>query len=806
MPWMKISNGLQVGHAAQVLDFQDWLARLASRAVLPRSRKAILALLPSNDRDLIEARRLRVKEWLRLLEDGHDPQIAGVTDPGAELAACRGEGSCLGPEELYGLARSLRTLEGFRRFIVAEAETVPVLRADLGEIESQDNLARRIEACVGPDGDILDGASFDLARIRRSMGQTRDRVRGTLEDLIRERLAGPGEDPRPTLRSGRLVLPVKRERRSEMPGIVHDESGTRRTLFVEPMETVELNNRVAGLVAEEREEIARILDELSARVREASPEIEMLVDRFSRMEIPLAISREFRGRARSWATEEGGTIRLIAARHPLLEDYLSEGVSLVPLDLEMDESQRLLLVSGPNTGGKTVMLKTLGLMAFLNQIGAPLPAGDGCVLPLFDRIFADIGDEQSLRDSQSTFSAHLIHLVRMVEEAGPSTLILVDEIGDGTDPEEGTALARASMERWIEQGARVLITTHLGGLKGFAQETEGAANASMEFDPEARRPLYVLRPGVPGGSRAMATARRLGLNAEVLERAESLLGEDALKMDALLTRLEEESVRATEAREAGEVHRRHYERLEADYEKRMRDVRKEQKRLLADSRREGLRFLEEARSQLEAAVKEIRERQADRGSIGAAHDVVKDLEKNLAARDPETQSRKPLLHWRAGDRVRMLSTGKVVEIIEEAGSGRLRVSMDGVVLVLSREDLTPLDPSATRDSQPASRQSYGIGLPSSELESFLLDLRGHTVDEALDELDAFLDAAILGGYEFVEILHGKGTGALRQAIRDKMRRDSRVRSFRLADQNRGGSGVTRIDLAGDPDATILRDP
>nr|MBC8365857.1 Smr/MutS family protein [bacterium] len=782
MPWMQASVGLRASHAARVLDYPDWLERLSARAVLPRSREAILALMPQTDRELIEARRQRVREWLRLLEDGHDPSIQDISDPGPELSACRGEGSRLGPEQLYRLARSLRALDSFRRFILSEAELVPALHSDLGEIEPQDALVSRIESCVGPDGEVLDGASTELARIRRSMSQTRDRVRGTLEDLIKSRLASPGEDPRPMVRSGRLVLPVKRERKADLPGIVHDESGTGKTLFVEPMETVELNNRVAGLSAEEREEIARVLDELSAWVRGAAPDIENLTQRFSRMEIPLALAREFKGRPRAWAEERGERIRLAAARHPLLEDYLGPGVELVPLDLSLEEDQRLLLVSGPNTGGKTVMLKTLGLMAFLNQIGSPLPAGDGCELPIFDHILADIGDEQSLRDSQSTFSAHLKHLVRMVEEAGPGTLILVDEIGDGTDPEEGTALARAAMENWMQSGARILITTHLGGLKGFAQETEGAANASMEFDPEARRPLYVLRPGVPGSSRAMATARRLGLDGRVLERAESLLGEDALKMDALLTRLEEESVRASEAREEGEAHRRRFELLEADYMKRMREVRKEERRILAESRKDGERFLEEARRQVEAAVQAIRESDADRKSISQARDKVDELKSEIEARGPKPEAHKPLENWRAGDRVRMLSTGKIVEILESGGSGRLRVSMEGVALVLSKSDLTPLDPSEVQSAKPRPGEVWGLGLPSTELESFRLDLRGQAVDEALDELDSFLDAAVLGGYDFVEILHGKGTGALRQAIRERLRRDPRVKGFNLADQ------------------------
>jgi len=305
----------------------------------------------------------------------------------------------------------------------------------------------------------------------------------------------------------------------------------------------------------------------------------------------------------------------------------------------------------------------------------------------------------------------------------------------------------------------------------------------------------------------MATARRLGLDAGVLERAESLMGEDALRMDALRARLEEESRAAALAREEGEAHRRRYERLETEYEGRMREGRKEQRRILEDARREGERFMGEARKEVGAAVRAIREREADRESIATARRSLEDLEARNLARYSRSEDFAELEHWRPGDRVRMRSTGRVVSILEAAGAGRLRVSLDGLSMVLPLDELTPLDPVEQRTTGIGQRATDPmVGLPSASLESFRLDLRGRTVEEALDELDAFLDAAVLGGYEFVEVLHGKGTGALRLAVREHLRRDPRVKGQRLADQNRGGSGVTRVDLAGDGGATILGDP
>ncbi|MDP6419443.1 MAG: hypothetical protein QGG80_08315, partial [Candidatus Krumholzibacteria bacterium] len=639
MPWTRSPAALAVDHASRVLEFDLWLDSVSREALLERSRRTLKALRPISDSAKLESRRSVLAAWFRILEEDRLPDFSGLEDPAALLQLCRRPGFCLGAADFYQLSRTLHALARMDRFLSTLEEDHPF--RNLGESEEDlSSLARLWERSFSAEGEVLDEASPALARTRRNLAESRSRVRDTLGNLLQTRF--PGQDLRPTLRSGRLVIPVLREHHSTLPGIVHDESGSGKTLFVEPLDTVELNNRVAGQLASEREEIARILEDMSERLRRLSDEIEAQTERFHRLEVPLAIARANGSEPRSWADREGDRVRLCRARHPLLGRYLETGKELVPLDLELPGDLRCLLLSGPNTGGKTVVLKTLGFMVFLNQIGAPLPADDGCLLPLFDSLLVDIGDEQSLQDSQSTFSAHLGHLITMSKEAGPSSLILVDEIGDGTDPEEGISLARACMEQWMEKGARVLASSHFAALKGFAEEVPGAGNAAMEFDPDRKCPLYVLVHGIPGSSRALATAERLGLDASILSRARELLGSESRKMDSLLMALEEERIQAREERQKAESHRRRFEKLESDYEGKMGGARKEEKRILAEARRRGESFLEQARREFEAAVQEIRESSAAKEQIREGRRKLARLEEELTEEESAPKDSLPV--------------------------------------------------------------------------------------------------------------------------------------------------------------------
>ncbi len=802
MPWVTHKHSLDCRRAADVLEFDAHLSGLAGCAQLERSAAALRELSPLGDRAAIEARRARVKAWVLLYEEGIQPDLTGLREPGAWLETSSRPGASLPSLELLELGVCLRALGRCGRFFAENAEQAPILLADWGSPPDLSPLADAIERCIDDEGELRDEASPLLNRTRKRIRDTRDQVRGILAGLIKSRFAGAGEEIRPRVRSGRLVLPVLRDRKQQLAGIVHDESGSGKTLFVEPLETVDLNNRVSTLLAEESEEIARILRELTARVGEWAHAIRDQLDAWHRLDLPLAVARWNVGRQSTWAEwDETGGLRLNRARHPLLESYLGDGERIVPLDLALMPEERLLLVTGPNTGGKTVLLKPLGFMVLLNQCGLPIPADEGSCLPLFRKLLVDIGDEQSLRDSRSTFSAHLEHLCRMVDEAGPELLILVDEIGDGTDPEEGAALARAVMQRWLADGARAVVSTHFGVLKGFAQKAEGAVNASMDFDPVARKPLYTVNFGVPGSSRALATARRLGMDVAVLAEAEALIGAEAMSLEALIERLERETQSAAAENERATALRSRYEGLAEDYEARMATVRSEERRILRDSKREGEEFLSGARSRIEAVVRELRESAADRESIQAAHRQLEEIAEDLTTLEstapaPSESSLPALKRWWPGQQVRLSSTGRVGEIVEAVGADRLRIAVGALSLVLPLNALSPVGDGGKSDSgRDSGRGAPAVGYRVDAPLSSRLDLRGNTVEEALEELDAFLDSAYLAEFPFVEIIHGKGTGALREAVTRALSRDGRVARQRLADQNRGGSGATIAEMA-----------
>ncbi|MCP4546015.1 MAG: hypothetical protein GY835_06070 [bacterium] len=795
MPWHSTEGALVYGRSAAVLDFPEYLEEVARYAHFERSACCLRELVPVATPALVEERRRRVAAWLRLFQDNVSPDLGGLRDLGAGLERSKIPGAILGGEELHEVGVTLRGIGRFADFLAVNREAAPVLQADWGTPVDLGPLASEIERCIDEEGEIRDTASPRLRRIRAQIKESRDNVRSTLDGIIRRDLDGSPKDIRPRIRSGRLVLPVKREQRSLLPGIIHDESGTGRTLFVEPLATVELNNRVTSLLTEQGEEEARILMDLTWRTGEWSDEIRHRLDAFHTLDISLAVARAHANVDHCWAEwADNGALQVNEARHPLLARYLPTGCDLVPLTLGLPEDIRLFLVTGPNTGGKTVLLKTLGLMVLKNQCGFPLSAGEGSYLPCYRKLFVDIGDEQSIHDSQSTFSAHLGHLTEMVEECDEDTLILVDEIGDGTDPQEGAALAQAAMSHWIDRGATAIISTHFGVLKGFAQETPGAVNASMDFDPVKRCPLYTLRFGVPGSSRALATARRLGMDTTVLAEAERLIGEDALNLESLLERLERETRAACVAREEGEKLRLNYKDLESQYAERMAGVKREVKEIRENARREGEDFLIEARREIENVVRELRENQAQRDTILDGRQRLAHLEKNLDKFVPQpNKAGVPLSDWRVGDIVTLRGSGRKAEILDEVGEGRLRVALGEMAMVVPKAELIPHKPAAERDNL----HSRGLGAMSLEAEapdSYRLDLRGMTVEEALEELDMFLDGASLGSFQFVEIIHGKGTGALRRAVTDYLSRDRRVNNSRLADQNQGGSGATVATL------------
>jgi DNA mismatch repair protein MutS2 len=649
-----------------------------------------------------------------------------------------------------------------------------------------------IESAIDDSGEIADRASTKLRELRTQKRVAQDRLMTRLQAMIanadiREAL----QDGIVTQRNGRYVLPVRADMRTRVRGIVHDQSSSGATVFIEPLDLVDVGNRVRELDLEERDEVERILRELSVAVAAARPDLLVTLEMLANLDLARAKALLAEAMlAQEPAIDDTGRTRpallLRDARHPLL------GERAVPSTIELGRDFDVLLITGPNTGGKTVALKTVGLLTLMGQCGMHLPTDAGSSIPVFRRIFADIGDEQSIEQSLSTFSGHVANIVRMVRNLSAPSLVLVDELGAGTDPLEGAALARAIIDRLRRPGILTIATSHYSELKTFANETPRVSNASVEFDVETLRPTYRLQIGLPGQSNALAIARRLGMPPEILQAAEQNVGPQALRMEELLDEIQDER-RSAEA-----------ERLDAQRE---RDAAiaalREAQQALADAERERTEVFEraasEAQRELDAARREINRllTSARRGGSQAPEiaQAAEELTQVAAPRVP--RSTRPVAPrpiegpaLRVGGSVRVRTLGAVGTVLGLDDNGNAEVEVSGMRVRTRTADLQPL--SRTERARESSQVTlHSVTTPTVTTE---LHLRGLRVDEALEQLDRYLHDAAMTGVPRARIVHGKGTGAIRRAVWDALAKHPLVNSFELATNEEGGAGVTVVGL------------
>lgn len=776
-----------------MLELDAALAEVARYAVSPLGAEAVRALRPATAWAEVADRLAAVRELANRL--AHDPAWAPPSVPDFRAAWDRlaAPGAAWDGPELRDAARFLRASAATRRWL----RTGPLgpalgrLADTLGEWPTE---AAALERALDDEGQLRDDASPELARLRRALRTARARL---LEILERTLAALPEEDRVPdigiTVREGRYVIAIRRRARARVGGVVHDTSASGATLFVEPPAALDMANRIRELEAAEAREVARLLRELTGLLRPHAPALRAAWDAlveldtlFARVRyaqtVGASVPEPLPTRASAWAVRQ--------ARHPLLVARHGRD-AVVPLDLELAPGERGLLLSGPNAGGKTVTLKTIGLIAVLVQCGVVPPVGEGTRLPVFPQIFADIGDEQSLAEDLSTFAAHLRRQREALEGAAAGDLVLLDELGSGTDPSEGAALGVTVLEELVGRGAWVIATTHLGALKRQATQLPGLVSGALEFDAERLAPTYRLRKGWPGRSYGLAMARRLGLPAELVARAEARLAEGERETERLLEDLEQERRRletwaaelAAQAAALGEREAT-VARREADVERRLRAAERE-------AREQARRLLLEARREVEAAVAAARAaaRQGAAEELRAARRRLEDALRTHAPA-PEAAERSA---WRpsVGAAVRSRSLDRIGRILELRGD-RAQVDLDGVRVQLPLHDLEPAD-EAPR-SAPRPRRSPGpiAAAPEARAE---IDVRGRRVDEAAWEVVRALDAAVLAGLARLRIVHGRGTGALRAHLQDLLRRDPRVAAVRNADPWEGGLGVTVVELA-----------
>ncbi len=798
--------------AQDVLEFDKLRELLRLRTTCAPGQSAVKALEPGTNRAALESAFALIGEAREWLRTGRELGFGALADPQGWLERIEGAGAVLEPAEFRDATSLLETAGWLRQQFRKEATKFPLLAergASLGDFWDVHAAIRR---CVLPNGEISDDASSALRRIRTSITQTRDSIQKTLKQILRARNAEPGEDY-VTLRNERFVIPVRAEQRRSVPGVVHGASGTGQTVFMEPFETVEPNNQLVQLGADEAAEIVRILRELTEKLQGIREPLLAAVETIAELDSAFARARfaqEFDAAIPEFS--ESSELRLVEARHPVLEDKLrKENRAIVPMSLSLGGDERVLVISGPNTGGKTVALKTTGMAALAAQSGIPV-AAQRAVLPLFDRVLVDIGDEQSIAADLSTFSAHMLNLKSMLEAATPQSLVLVDEMGTGTAPEEGAALAVALLDDFRAKNCIVLATTHHDRLKTYASTTPGVVNAAVEFDDVNLRPTYRLMVGVPGGSSGIAIAQRLGIANGIIERARSLLtpeSREAADLIAYLHRSRDELDRmqkqmAAERRALEEERKKLRTEWVGRQQKRIQELEEQfaemQKRfdenvarvveavkereLRGQMEKSARRKMQDVRSEAQeelnvAVVQTISDSQADLGVSAASLQAVTAERLQPGVRVRVRGFSQPVVFRRLD--------GSSAEI--EAGPLRMKVALDEITGV--EEEAT-----ASKSAAPASKlQSVTVTSQRGE-GTFTAEINviGMTVEEATGRLDKFLDDAALANKSQVRIIHGHGTGALRKGIGTFLASHPLVEKHSFETEERGGKAITVVEL------------
>lgn len=698
----------------------------------------------------------------------------------------------LSPGELLGVARCLKAIRLCKEALES-AEDCPLLGNLAQWLQAHRSIEEEIGRCIAGEEEISDGASPALLRIRRSMRIANDRVRERLGNMIRSATFQKYlQEPLVTIRNGRFVLPVKQEYRQNVPGLIHDQSGSGATLFIEPTAVVELGNEYKKLLGEEEEEIQRILSELTTLCAPYSQDILEGLGILGQVDLAFAkarLGREMEGVQPEM--DQQGFLRIIKGRHPLIPKE-----QVVPIDVWLGEEFTTLIITGPNTGGKTVTLKTVGLFALMAQSGLFIPAQTGSRLPVFQAVYGDIGDEQSIEQSLSTFSSHMTNIVEILKQADAGSLVLLDELGAGTDPVEGAALAMSILEELHSRGCRTVATTHYSEIKAFALTRAGMENASMEFDVDRLCPTYRLFIGIPGKSNAFEISKRLGMEERLIEKAREYLKNEDVKFEDVISGAEAQRRQAEEERRLAAAERDATAKLREEMEKQRARLEGERETLRAKAREDSRRLVNETREEMEKLVAAIRaipgldQRAADR-VIQRSRDALRKREADLAeplekkSQDPGAAPKQV----RPGETVRILSLDQKATVLSPADAkGDVQVQAGIMKLTVKLKDLRLI-----QDTAP----TKGVGkvqLDTQRQGGLELDVRGKLVDEAILEVDRYIDNCLMSGLDQVSIIHGKGTGALRAGIQDYLKRDKRVKSYRMGAYGEGDAGVTVVTL------------
>ena len=785
--------------ALETIEFQQVIEHVAARAIGPLGAARVRARLPTDDLAWITGELARVGEVAGLFRRGDALLAEPIPDVTRALARLRIDGSVLEGIDLAGIQRVLLAARLIQTDLRRVADAAPLVGA-LARPLPDKTLERRLEQSIDPEGGVLDTASPRLAAARREVHAARQRLLRKLESLLRglDTNAAP-TDANVTVRGGRYVIPVRRDSRQRPGGIIHDESGSAGTLFIEPTEAIELGNALRAAEVEEERETLRVLRELTDLLRPELPAIREVVEMCVAVDDLVARARYavvVEGEVPEVATAPADLV-VVHGRHPLL---LAGAEPAVPFDLTLPAEERTLLISGPNTGGKTVLLKAVGLAAALAQSGIVPPVGAGSRLPVFRRYYADIGDRQSIAASLSTFSAHVRMLRRILDESDDATLVLLDEVGSGTDPAEGAALAAAALVSLTTRGSLTLATTHLGSLKDVASHTPGVVNASLQFDAATLTPTYRFLKGVPGRSYGLAIARRLGVDPAIVADAEARVPDAERSLDALLAAVEERQRELSAARAALAGREIELDTLgarlaaqESSQAAREGELKRREKEAERAGRQQARAYLLEARQRVEEALGAARTasdetaREARRLVEEGIREQGEALERADQVERAERAERTGAIG--VGDRVR-LASGGAGQVLEIRADGKLVVAIGAMKMVVDADQATR---TAGKQATAASAPSASSPADSAQAE-LEIDLRGMTGDEAEMATVAAVDAAVLAEQPYLRIIHGMGTGVVRERVRRVVSGDRRIARYGFAPRNQGGTGVTIVEF------------
>ena len=792
----------------QTLEFPKILERLANHTAFSASADLARKLHPSSQLDEALSRQARTSEARKLLSVNDTVSIGGAHDvrPKADLAM---RGGVLDAQDLLDVKSTLISARDLARTFERQQIEYPQLAQIAVDLVPPPGVVDVISRTISDRGDVMDSASPKLAQVRRDEKIAHDRLMSRLERMVNDARTAPMlQESLITQRNGRYVIPLRAEFKGKVKSIVHDQSASGATLFVEPLVIVDLNNEWHRLQLVERDEVRRILAELSNLVGEYAERIALNVRALAEFDLALACAKYADALRAAEPVlvpiknrrdqHPGTTVRLYQARHPLLDS-----ATVVPIDVDLDDNTFVMVITGPNTGGKTVTLKTVGLLAAMAQSGLHIPAQSGSSLSIFREIYADIGDEQSIEQSLSTFSGHITNIIRILRQANAHSLVLLDELGAGTDPQEGSALARAMLEHLIERRVTCMVATHYPELKAFAHATPGVINASMEFDLRTLRPTYHLTLGLPGRSNALQIAARLGLPDEIIEAARGTLDPDDLKAEDLLNEIHRQRDIARKTRSAADRLRTESDKMRRELSERLEKIEDERQSVLTRAQMEAEKELAALHREMDEVRRQLAHARQPVEALKSVQDKVEDLQEKMGKpverKSAEGGGPRPL---RLGDKVRV-RTLQMDGVVSAIGESELEVQLGNLRVRAKISDIqrpgeiveAPQPAPAARAKQAASEKTSSKASVFHASPGMELDLRGQRAEDALDALDRYLDSAYMAGLPFVRIIHGKGTGKLRQVIREALQGSTHVASFESGRDNEGGDGVTVAKIA-----------